>query len=1087
MEYYTYNGFTPIVSAFTKLALVFSDGTYHAFFFAVIVLSILFGSAAAYFSAKQGRPSPLSWVMSTLAGVIFYFSLIVPTGTLHIYDPVKNQYQPVGGVPDGIILVAGYLNLIERGLIDIVSIAGDPVGYQAQAGGVGFDMLLNVHSKGVLLQDQYLHQSLKKYIEDCVFFELNRPGTTLTINQLSNNPDFTPLFDTAASPSIFTVFYNNATPQGVTVSCNSANTQIKTAIAAPTQFANTTRSRCAEAGFDPTIPLEYTTCQTMFSDLVSWLEGSAFSITQIYRQKLIADEINNVVLSTSPDTAIKILGSRNTGTAMLSSGVMANEWIPIIRAVTTSLAIGIIPIIFIFIPTPLFLRALGLLLAFFIWLTSWGVTDAIAHQFAIDHAMTVFEEIRQYQLGITAISSFGTGSLKTLAAFGAIRWSGLLMATVITTTIMKVGGHALSYLASSQTGMAKTTGEKVGEVTKPEGAASTLNAVEQAPPVMANAHKFDFNQRTTARTNTGAKSIGSGLGLGDQKVAFATGKTESEFSVGTVRGRQEFADETTRGNLRTAGQQAEHMERSTRFGRAKGESDFGKQVLGLDTPSETATFNATGKLITPDIANFAKNQGHKGVVPDMRLTGASFDSKTGEVSQMSFSGPVTNDNIAALKDIATANGHTAAAQFMKPGMIASFDINPQTGKGKFNATDNTAVNSEDFGESTIPTSQNGFTIETPQGSFKLKSGKVQMLGNQVYVNGTSTDNQKVQFEGSLNKGFSGPSGQSSFNSDKDVFEFDSNASNDGGSGTGLVKDSSGNLTHLGLNVSRGEVGKGIFRKEILGPKGLEALADQINSEKGPNHVANALRATAAAGQSAEVTSSSSAASGKLTNVSVTSGGTATATNFSSSRSGMEAIFKTHRSETVGSSFINEDVSKQVVDHGIQLGSTAQMALNNDSRLAAFISDPGMATFNPKGFDANVATTARSLATDMKSFLVHEGDNFGHTSTEAGGSVPMPGVVGRTTIGGSKHERETVDLLTAKYDQLIRSSYTEGTKQNLNQGQMAAHITNDISRFTNEIYGKARTSNPDQFGADSAIGITKDAAEAANNLFKPKNP
>ncbi len=1087
MEYYTYNGFGPIVTAFEKIALIFSDNAYHRLFFAIIVLGILFGGISPYFSERQGPFSSFSWVIPFFAGLIFYFSLILPTGTLHIYDEVKNQYKPVSGVPNGIILISGILNLIERGLINIVSTSGDPIGYQAQAGGVGFDMLLNLHKKGVTLGDQYLHLSVKNYISDCIFFELNRPSTTLTINQFSNTDDFLPLFDQATNPSIFTVFYNNATPEGATQSCTQANTRIQSALTNPSQYSSTIRSRCAESGFDPSISTELTACKNAFEETVSWFIGSPFPIEQIYRQKLVANEINNVVLASSPDTAVQILGSRDTGTAMMSSGIIANAWIPIIKGVTTAIAIGIVPIIVIFIPTPIFFRALGIMVAFFFWLTAWGVTDAIAHQFALDYAYTALEEIRQYQLGITAISSFGTGALKTLAAFGAIRWSGLLLATVLTIHFTKVSGHALAQLASLQTGTAKQMGEKAGEVTKPEGAANKINAMEQAPPVMSNAHKFDFNQRTTARTNTGAKSIGSGLGLGDQKVGFATGKTESEFSVGTARGRKDFADETAGGNLNTAGQQAEHLERSSRYGRVKGESEFGKQVLGLDTPSKTAGFNATGNLITPEMADFAQNQGHQGVVRGMHLTGKSFDSKTGQVSQMSFAGPVTNDNIEDLKEIATANGHGNAAKFMKPGMIAKYDINPNTGKGTFHATDTATVNSEDFANATIPTSRNGFTVETPQGSFHLQSGEVKMTGDQVLVTGTSTDNQKVQFEGSLNKGFSGSPGKSSFNSDTDVFEFDTTGSNSGGSKTGLVKDSSGNLTHLGLDISRGEVGKGIFRKETLGPKGLEALAEQINSENGPSHVANALRTTAATGKSAEVTSSSSDTNENLTNISVNSGGSATETNFASSRSGMEAIFKAHRQETVGSSYINEDVSKQVVDHGIQVGSSAQMALNNDSRLAAFISDPGMSTFNPKAFDANVATTARALSTDMQPFLSLQGSDVGHTSHEGGGYVPIPGVTARTSVGRSHRENESIDLLTAKYDQQIRSSYNRGQDLGLNQEEMATLITNDISKFSQDIYNKARTSNSDEFGADKFKGIFRENTEAMNTLSKKKDP
>src|SRR5579884_805508 len=96
MEYYTYNGFNAVVSAFTKIALIFSDADYKGLFFTVIVLGILMGGVVVYFIALSGgRVTPLSWTWPVGIGITLYLALVLPKGTLHIYDPVKNQYQPV--------------------------------------------------------------------------------------------------------------------------------------------------------------------------------------------------------------------------------------------------------------------------------------------------------------------------------------------------------------------------------------------------------------------------------------------------------------------------------------------------------------------------------------------------------------------------------------------------------------------------------------------------------------------------------------------------------------------------------------------------------------------------------------------------------------------------------------------------------------------------------------------------------------------------------------------------------------------------------------------------------------------------------
>ncbi len=1042
LEYYTYNGFDPIVNAFEKLALISTDGNYRALFFVIIVIAIIFGAAATYLDSKSGGRNPLAWVIPVLAGIIFYSALIVPTGTLHIYDPVKNQYQPVAGVPDGIVLIAGFLNMIERGLTDIVSTAGDPIGFQAQAGGVGFDMLYNLNSRGVILTDQYLHQSIRNYIQDCIFFELNRPGTTLTVNQFANNNNFLPLFDAAASPAIYTVFYDNANPAGISGDCGTVNTQIQAAITPAAQFDTSTRSRCAEAGFDPTIPAEFTTCKTLLTNLVNWLQGGVFSLTEVFRQFLIANEIETVVRASSPDTAVQILGSRNTGTRMVSSNIMANEWIPIIRAVATAMAIGIIPILIIFIPTPIFLRALGVIAGFFLWLTAWGVTDAIAHQFAIDLATTVFDEVRQYQLGTTAIAAFATASQKTLAAFGTIRWTGIFIATVITTMLVKFGGHALSHLSGQMTSTAKSEGEKSGAVTTPEGKASTISSLENAPPVMSNANRFNFNARTTAKTNTGAKGIGAGMGLGSQNMAFETGQVEGAAAVGTAQGKQDFADDISRGDVSGAMKKSEYNQKSTWFGKTEGETRFGKKVLGINNPSEMAVFNATGQYITPQMAQHAQEQGFQGVIPGMSLTQQTFDSSTGQLSNVTSSGPVTSENIEALKQIAEAGGHDNASQSLKPGMIASYDINPNTGKGSFHASDSTTVQSQDFSETTLP-SDGPFTVQTQNGTYELQSGKAQSVGSQVYVNGTTKDGKDISLRGTQ---------------------------------TGISKNSNGAITGIGLNLTKGEVEQGIQHNQTLGPEGLTELANQVQAEGGPNQVANALKSLAASGQSADVSWTKGTAGGTGT-ISVTSGGAAAQQNFSLSKSGIESVFKAHSSSLTGSRAVNENVSQQIVEDSVKLPESLQMALNNNSKIASFVSDPELATTNPRAFDANVATTARNLATDMNAFFSHQGMDFGHTSEDAGGNIPLPGVVGRVIAGRSQRENESVDLLTAQYDQLIRSSYSEGRSLRLNQEKMAEHITGKISDFSTEIYDKARTSNPEQYGSDAIKSKIKDAAEA----------
>lgn len=543
MEYYTYNGFDSIVGAFQKVALIFGDNGYKALFFSVIALGFLFGALGMVMKAIGGRYSPAAWAAPIGIGIIIYLALIIPKGTLHIYDPIKNRTQAVGNLPDGVIAVAGLLNLVERGLVDIVSTSGTPEGYQAQAGGVGFDMIFNLGSKGVVLADKNINASLQRYTEDCLLFEFLRPGTALTINGATNNTDFVSIYEEAAAPAIYTVYYSAGGDN--TATCQEAWTNIKADISNINTFGDSIKSQCADSGFDPTNPLELQQCRDTLTSLLNWLQGASYDTLQVYQQTLLAQSLNDALLSVSPDTATTIIASRNTGTAMLSSGMFANSWIPAIRAVITAIAIGLIPFMVIFIPTPLVNRAVGILVGFFIWITAWGVTDAVVHQFAMDYAKKAFDEVTRNQLGLTAIMNFSTAGMKTLAAFASIRWSGITLATVITGMLVRFGGHALAQLSGQITSLPQHQAQSAAmSAMTPEGMSRSLGVAEMAPAAMANAHKFSFMDRSAAHTmdrlaktqygRDMANTFGGTGGASQLKAAAAAGRDISFGSRGTA-------------------------------------------------------------------------------------------------------------------------------------------------------------------------------------------------------------------------------------------------------------------------------------------------------------------------------------------------------------------------------------------------------------------------------------------------------------------------------------------------------------------------------------------------------------------------
>lgn len=164
-DFYTYNGFDETVAAFTRLGLMLSDN--HFLVFATI-FAIAGASLGALSTAYRGisgeQVNPVGFLIPIALGLAVFKAFVMSVGTVHIYDPVRNAYQPVGGVPDIIVAVAGGLNKLERGIIEIADTASaNP--YSDNAGAINFALIKSAMNASV--NDWYLKQSLVNYYTAC--------------------------------------------------------------------------------------------------------------------------------------------------------------------------------------------------------------------------------------------------------------------------------------------------------------------------------------------------------------------------------------------------------------------------------------------------------------------------------------------------------------------------------------------------------------------------------------------------------------------------------------------------------------------------------------------------------------------------------------------------------------------------------------------------------------------------------------------------------------------------------------------------------------------------------------------------------
>lgn len=549
-EYYTYGGHDAVVSSFNKIALVFGGSGYQSLFTTLataslaalvirVMMQLLLGGFKGDSNIAFGALIP--WLLS----VAIFAGGVIPKGTLHIYDPVENKYQAVGGIPDVVVLFASVSNLLERTLVEQVTTSGDPVGFQSQAGGKGFMGLYNVATAPVQANDSTLDVSVQKYVDDCLIFNSSlEPGYVQELRKTTT--DLVASFAKAASPANMTVLFSDAFPAGDTVSCKDAWTSIQTRLQVAGELQNNLKTACTEMGFNAETATELNDCQTKMSSVVN---------AQIQPGKTSMDFLRSVYLAQSMDA---VLSSDNAGAAMSNfsilnkaSGTMStiNNWLPTVRAVILAVTISLTPFLALLMLTPMFGKALKFVAGSFFFLTIWGVVDATLHQFIIDYSNKLYADVRQYGMGLDAVRFFPGSTEKVLAMFGMVRASGLALAATIATSVIGIGATVGSSIGEKVTGDVTATGSAAEAQTLDPGQKSALRRSNQMSiPTETLANNYSMSQRTTAdyaqqmgqlENITGTlESTGGMSGWG--KLQHGQGFTNAYRGQGDVRLNQQF-------------------------------------------------------------------------------------------------------------------------------------------------------------------------------------------------------------------------------------------------------------------------------------------------------------------------------------------------------------------------------------------------------------------------------------------------------------------------------------------------------------------------------------------------------------------
>jgi conjugal transfer mating pair stabilization protein TraG len=552
-SFHTYDGFQETVDAFRLVSLIFSDPRYETLVVIVAVVGIGLGALLA--SVRGSGAGLVAFGFQILVGVGLFVGLISTTGTVHVYDRVRNAYQPVGGVPVLLVMVAGVTNLMERALVEIID--NNAINQFARieygAGGHSFDLFLNAVSPRGPMTDMFLDATIKDYVRGC--YPVARVSQAYAVDDdllFHTSTDLPAAFSAMAGPATFSTVYTATDKGGTTMSCEAAWADISDRLSDPDLFDGYAREVCTRTGFNVVDPVQMQRCREQLGTVSRMMLGYPLTPDALFGDVLLANSLGDVLFEDSPATATRVMANRaivSNGLATLSA---ANEWMPTIRATVFGIMLFMIPIALLFILTPINLRVASFALGLFVFVALWGVIDAGLYQLTLARAMDVMTEMRANSLGANAWLLAPSSAMKALAVFGSFRTAAAGLAGAFVFTVFRFSGNVFSSLTSGALNVAGQGAAASAPLSTSEGYASALEAQASAAGTRARAAASgsfgDFGERSTFGQN---RSFGeAGAILGDRPgtpggTAFALGGVDGARQMGALApalGGRDLAD-----------------------------------------------------------------------------------------------------------------------------------------------------------------------------------------------------------------------------------------------------------------------------------------------------------------------------------------------------------------------------------------------------------------------------------------------------------------------------------------------------------------------------------------------------------------
>lgn len=541
--YYTYGTFEPLRDTLVLVQGFINDTEFDnwVFVFAVVGIAITAITSMLSPNGDDGGSGLARKLVIALfvAGVVL--GLVNTNGNLNVYDPVLNETETVP-VSNLVVLTAGTINAFERSLVDVfdsLSISGTHA-FEDEAGFVSWRLLYNAAREARPIGDPYLSETIKSYYLECVTFVASVPSSGVTIQSLkkgSSSTDLKAEFAKAGTwESVFSTVYTAADKNGTPQTCKDAwsgqTYSIKERLEASGAFDSFFNEICARSGYNASSSPQLARCKARADVLIPNLIGVTGDSSILAQNAAIAAAMASVAFDEDIDVAVT--GEINRGIVGdgVNNQIAWGEWGQLFRGVALTISLLAVPILLLFLFTPVAGAVMRALLGLFAFNAFWGVFDVAAFHVINLVFQNALEELRNSHLGYDTFMTAPGLMTKTLAAYGVARVGVIGLASLVAVSVFRLPAYSFAQLGNAYGQKLDGAADKANEIaTNPVARSEFNNRQSSGLGDIAARHRVspEAYDRSMAQTSMGSAVSSVSAFQISEGYANAQGKGYSEF------------------------------------------------------------------------------------------------------------------------------------------------------------------------------------------------------------------------------------------------------------------------------------------------------------------------------------------------------------------------------------------------------------------------------------------------------------------------------------------------------------------------------------------------------------------------------